>query len=249
MHTLARSTLATSGVLLSWAAASSLVKSPLFPGPIAVFHSAAALTHDGSLPVAIATTLCRLAFGYGVALAAGVPFGIFVARSSPAVRGAISPLLLGASSVPSICWLPLAILWFGLGEAAIQSVVILGALVPIAMSTESAVRHAPPRVEQAARAMGARGVRVLVVVALSALPGILAGAKVGWTFALRALMAAELLFVSGGLGQMLETGRDMGDTTIVLAVVVVLLLLARASEKLFFAPMDRAIARRWGVAT
>jgi NitT/TauT family transport system permease protein len=207
------------------------------------------LARDGTLPVAILTTLARLLVGYGTALAFGVPLGVLVARSGPAVRRAVSPLLLGASSVPSICWLPLAILWFGLSEGAIQSVVVLGALVPIAMATESAVRHAPPRIEQAARAMGAKGARVLVVVVASALPGILSGAKVGWTFALRALMAAELLFVSGGLGQLLETGRDTGDTAIVLGVVVVLLVLARASEQMLFAPIDRAIARRWGVLT
>jgi NitT/TauT family transport system permease protein len=81
----------------------------------------------------------------------------------------------------------------------------------------------------------------------AALPGILGGAKVGWTFALRSLMAGELLFVSGGLGQLLETGRDLGDTALVLAVVVVIVLLGRASEAVLFSPVDRAIARRWGV--
>jgi NitT/TauT family transport system permease protein len=88
---------------------------------------------------------------------------------------------------------------------------------------------------------------MLTVTLPAALPGILGGAKVGWTFALRSLMAGELLFVSGGLGQLLETGRDLGDTALVLAVVVVIVALGRASEVLLFARADRAIARRWGV--
>ena len=73
------------------------------------------------------------------------------------------------------------------------------------------------------------------------------GLKLGWSFAWRALMAGELLFVSGGLGQLLETGRDLGDTSLVLAVVVVIVILGRASEVLLFSRLDRAIARRWGV--
>ena len=82
----------------------------------------------------------------------------------------------------------------------------------------------------------------------AALPGILTGAKMGWTFALRSLMAGELLFVSGGLGQLLETGRDLADTGLVLGVVAVIVLLSRASDRLLFGPVERVVARRWGTA-
>jgi NitT/TauT family transport system permease protein len=202
---------------------------------------------DGTLPRAIATSGARLAVGYGAALALGVPLGISLARSR-IVKESISPIVLGLSSVPSICWLPLAILWFGLSEWAIQVVVVLGAALPIAVATENAVRHVPPSIERAARTMGAKGPRLMLTVTLpAALPGILGGAKVGWTFALRSLMAGELLFVSGGLGQLLETGRDLGDTALVVSVVVVIVVLGRASELVLFSPIDRAIARRWGV--
>jgi NitT/TauT family transport system permease protein len=81
------------------------------------------------------------------------------------------------------------------------------------------------------------------------MPGILTGAKMGWTFALRSLMAGELLFVSGGLGQLLETGRDLADTALVLGIVAVIVVLSRASERVLFGPVERAIARRWGTAT
>jgi NitT/TauT family transport system permease protein len=176
-----------------------------------------------------------------------VPMGIALARAR-IVKETLGPIVLGLSSVPSICWLPLAILWFGLSEGAIQLVVVLGAALPIAVATENSVRHVPPTIERAARTMGARGARLMLTVTLpAALPGILGGAKLGWTFALRSLMAGELLFVSGGLGQLLETGRDLGDTALVLAVVVVIVTLGRASEVLLFSRADRAIARRWGV--
>jgi NitT/TauT family transport system permease protein len=230
-----------------WAAASELAHSPLAPGPVDVARSILAGVRDGTLVRALVTTSARLIVGYGIALSLGIPLGTALARS-PFVKQSLGPVVMGLSSVPSICWLPLAILWFGLSELAIQLVVVMGAALPVAMATENAVRHVPPPIERAARTMGARGARLMLTVTLpAALPGILGGAKLGWTFALRSLMAGELLFVSGGLGQLLETGRDLGDTALVLAVVVVIVVLGRASESLLFARADREVARRWGV--
>jgi NitT/TauT family transport system permease protein len=234
-------------LVVIWAAASEIARTPLAPGPVAVGAAIAAGVRDGTLLRALVTSTARLVAGYVVALLLGVPLGIALARST-LVKQTVGPIVLGLGSVPSICWLPLAILWFGLSEWAIQLVVVLGASLPVAVATENSVKHVPPSIERAARTMGARGARLMITVTLpAALPGILGGARVGWTFALRSLMAGELLFVSGGLGQLLETGRDLGDTALVLAVVVVIVGLGRASELLLFARADRAIARRWGV--
>lgn len=243
-----RSALTATILVAIWAAASEVADSTLLPGPVDVARALAQAFTGGVLVRAVAVSVARLLFGYAVALAAGVPLGLVLGRS-PAVKRAFGPLLLGLASVPSICWLPLAIVWFGLSEAAIQVVIVLGAALPITLSTESAVRQLPPSIERAALTMGARGSRMLVRVLLpAALPGILTGAKIGWTFALRSLMAGELLFVSGGLGQLLETGRDLADTALVLAVVAVIVVVSRASERVLFSPVERVIARRWGTA-
>jgi len=235
------------GLIAIWGAASSFAATPLAPGPLEVGASILAVVHDGSLPRAIATSALRLAFGYTLSLVLGVPLGVALARSR-LVKETLGPLVLGLGSVPSICWLPIAILWFGLSETAIQVVVVLGAVLPIAVATDNAVRNVPAQFEKAARTMGAHGLRLMLTVTLpAALPGILGGAKLGWTFALRSLMAGELLFVSGGLGQLLETGRDLGDTALVLAVVVAIVVLGRLSELALFARAEREIARRWGV--
>jgi NitT/TauT family transport system permease protein len=232
-----------------WAAASRLAASPLFPGPLDVARSLAAAAAAGTLVRAVVTSALRLLVGYAIAILTGVPLGLMLARSD-ATKRAIGPLLLGLSSVPSICWLPLAIVWFGLSEAAIQVVIVLGAALPITLAAESAVRQLPPTIERAARTMGAKGPTLIFRVLLpAAMPGILTGAKMGWTFALRSLMAGELLFVSGGLGQLLETGRDLADTALVLGIVAVIVVLSRVSERLLFGPLERAIARRWGTAT
>ena len=232
--------------MAAWALASSLAASALFPGPLPVAAAVVEGVRNGTLPSALALTLARLLAGYTAAMVLGIPLGLGLARIAP-LREAVGPLVFGLSAVPSICWLPLAILWFGLSEWAIQLVVILGAMLPIAVATESSVRTIPPVIHRAARTMGASGARLLFEVTLpAAFPGILGGAKLGWTFALRSLMAGELLFVSGGLGQLLETGRDLGDTALVLAVVLVIVLLGRASEALLFARLDGVVTRRWG---
>jgi len=242
-----RGLLALAILVSLWAAAAEVAHTPLAPGPLAVGRALLAGVHDRTLVHALLTSVARLAVGYVLALAIGIPLGCALARSR-LVEQTVGPIVLGLGSVPSICWLPLAILWLGLSEWAIQLVVVLGAALPIAVATDNAVRHVPPSIERAARTMGARGARLMLTVTLpAALPGILGGAKVGWTFALRSLMAGELLFVSGGLGQLLETGRDLGDTALVVAVIVVIVALGRASEALLFARADRAIARRWGV--
>jgi NitT/TauT family transport system permease protein len=236
-------------LVATWAAASRLAASALFPGPLDVARSLSAALVAGTLLRAVATSAVRLVVGYAIALLAGIPLGLLLARSDGTKR-AVGPLLLGLSSVPSICWLPLAIVWFGLSEAAIQVVIVLGAALPVTIATESAVRQLPPTVERAALTMGARGPTLLFRVLLpAAMPGIVTGAKMGWTFALRSLMAGELLFVSGGLGQLLETGRDLADTALVLGIVAVIIVLSRASERVLFGPLERVIARRWGTAT
>jgi len=235
-------------LVVVWAAASEAARTPLAPGPVAVARALLEGVRDGTLVRAIAISCLRLGLGYAVALGLGGPLGIALARAR-VVRQVVGPVVLGLGSVPSICWLPLAILWFGLSEWAIQLVVVLGAALPVAVSTENSVRHVPPSIERAGRTMGAHGLRLMLAVTLpAALPGILGGAKVGWTFALRSLMAGELLFVSGGLGQLLETGRDLGDTALVVSVVVVIIALGRLSDVLLFSRLDRAIALRWGVA-
>src|SRR5688500_2665212 len=148
-----------------------------------------------------------------------------LARSETA-RRTVGLLLTGLQALPSICWLPLALLWFGLSERAIFFVVLMGSVLSIATATEAGVRSVPPVYVRAARSMGARGFTLYrTVVFPAALPQILTGAKLGWSFAWRSLMAAELLYVSGGLGQMLTMARELHDMALVMAVMVVIVAL------------------------
>jgi NitT/TauT family transport system permease protein len=219
----------------------------LFPGPIAVLDSAAHQIQDGRLPAAAARSLARLVQGFAISAAIGVPLGIALARSA-LVRGAVRPFVLGMQALPSICWLPLAILWFGLSEVAILFVVVMGSLLAIAIATEDAVQSVDPLLLRAAGTLGIRSLRFHLGVLLpAALPGILTGLKLGWSFAWRALMAGELLFVAGGLGQLLQQGRELLDAAAVMAVMASIVVIGLAVDRVVFRVLEGRVRRRWGL--
>lgn len=236
-------------LVVLWALASRFGPWPhhLLPGPVAVARSLAFLTTDGELAQAAARSLSRLARGYALSVAVGVPLGVVLARL-PWVRQALRPLVTGLQALPSICWLPLALLWFGLTDGAILFVVVMGSVLAVTIAVEDGVRGVDPLLLRAAGTLGIRGVRFYGGVLLpAALPGIVTGLKLGWSFAWRALMAGELLFVSGGLGQLLTMGRELMDVAQVMAVMVAIIALGVAVDRLLFQPVERRVRRRWGL--
>ncbi|HXU73690.1 MAG TPA: ABC transporter permease, partial [Polyangia bacterium] len=231
-----------------WEAASrlGLWRSWVFPSPAAIGRSFWAGVVDGTIPRGVFTSMRRLVVGYLVSLCGGVGLGLLLARSRP-LRESIGTVVTGLQALPSICWLPLALLWFGLSETAILFVVVAGSLLAITVATEAGVSNVPPLYVRAARTMGARGATLYLRVILpAALPAILSGMRLGWTFAWRSLMAGELLFVSGGLGQLLATGRELGDMARVMAVMVAIVTLGLVTEVLFFKQLDARVREVWG---
>jgi NitT/TauT family transport system permease protein len=239
------------GLLLLWAAVSSLPGMPAyrFPGPGAIAGAFAGLWHRGELGPALAGSLRRMAFGYGISLVAGVATGLLL-TASRTLDATLGVLLLGLQTLPSICWLPVAILWFGLGEPAILFVVIAGAFLAVATAARDGFKRVPPELLRAGRCLGATGIGLWVRVVLpAATPALLTGAKLGWAFAWRALMAGELLGAgTAGLGQTLTLARELNDLPRVFAVMAVIMMLGLVADKGLFSPAERAVARRWGTA-
>jgi NitT/TauT family transport system permease protein len=214
---------------------------------VAVAWSIGQLFMDGRLGAATGRSLSRLAQGYAISASIGVPLGIAMARSA-LVQQLLRPAVLGLQALPSICWLPLAVLWFGLSETAILFVVVMGSLLAIAISTEDGVSGIDPVLLRAAGTLGIRGPRfVLGVLLPAALPGILTGLKLGWSFAWRALMAGELLFVAGGLGQLLSQGRELLDAAQVMGVMVWIVGIGIAVDQVVFRILEVRVRRRWGL--
>lgn len=236
-------------LVLIWEAVVVAAKVPpfLFPGPLDVAQSIRELLLHQELFPAVAASMRRMAIGYSFSLAGGVLVGMLLAASRLADE-TLGSLLLGLQTLPSICWLPVAILWFGLGEAGILFVVVAGAFLAVASSARDAFRNLPPVLFRAGRTLGATGRGLWFRVALpAAAPALLSGAKLGWSFAWRSLMAGELLSAGApGLGQMLTMGRELNDLPRVAAVMVVIMILGRTVDRFVFGPAEAAVAARWG---
>ncbi|KWX09388.1 sulfate ABC transporter permease, partial [Carbonactinospora thermoautotrophica] len=169
------------------------------------------------------------------------------------LRTAIGPVLSGLQSLPSVAWVPAAIIWFGLSDATIYTVVLLGAVPSIANGLVAGLDQVPPLFLRVGRTLGARGLASVRHVLLpAALPGYVAGLKQGWAFSWRSLMAAELIAISPdlgpGLGQLLEVGRELSDMSLVVAAILLILLVGIGIELFVFAPVERRILHGRGLA-
>ena len=235
-------------LLLAWEglARSGIWPSFLFAGPVDVATSLFSNIQNGVLLTAILTSVARLAVGYFVSVVLGVSLGMFIGLNRYA-KETLGSLALGLQALPSVCWIPLALLWFGLSETAMYFVVIMGALFSIILGVEAGVKNTPPVYLKAARNMGASGVNLAMRVVLpAALPSIITGLKQGWTFAWRSLMAAELLYVTVSLGSLLEESRQTIEVPQMFSVMVIIIIVGVLIDSSIFAPLERAVRLRWG---
>jgi NitT/TauT family transport system permease protein len=158
-------------------------------------------------------------------------------------------LLVSLQSLPSICWLPLAVLWFGLTEKAILFVVVMGSLLSVTIAMEDGRKQMPRIYGMAGRNLGAKRFKLFWYVLLPAsLPFILNGLKQGWAFAWRSLISGEMIFVSLGLGQQLMMGRDLNDMNLVIAVMLLIIAIGYMVDGLVFRTAERRLQQRWGLA-
>lgn len=223
----------------------------LLPGPVDVFAELWRRTLDGSLVEATFVTLQRGASGFALALVIGVIAGSLVARIR-VLRAAFGSFITGLQTMPSVAWVPLAILLFPFsGEQAIFFVVVLGAAPSIANGLISGVDQIPPLWLRAGHVLGARGLSLYRHVILpAALPNFVAGLKQGWAFAWRSLMAGELIVTAAGhssLGHTLQISRDLGDAHGLLATMIIILAVGILVDSLIFGQIEQALLRRRGL--
>lgn len=239
------------GLLVLWqlAHSSGFFDQLTLPSPLDAFQALGGAVSEGRLGTALGRSLIRLAVGFGAAIAVGSATGLLMVASAFAHRS-VGSLVSGLQSLPSISWLPLAILWFGLNERAVVFVVFMGAFPAVALATSNGLRQVPPLMERAGRTLGARGWSLYRrVVFPAAIPAYVGGLQQGWAFAWRSLMAGELIATGGlGLGQMLEQARQRLDTAEVFGVMIVIVLVGMTVDLLIFGTLDRRIRRRRGLS-
>ena len=220
----------------------------IFPSPIQVAEDLYFGFADGGIFYGIGTSMMRLMVGLSIAIGGGLLLGIFMARYET-VNQTIGSLVLGLQSIPSIAWVPLAILWFGLTDAGIIFVTAIGAIFAVAINSYTAVKNINPTIIAAARNMGAKGTQLVSSVLIpAAFPYMIAGFKQGWAFAWRGLIGAELLFSFLGLGFLLNVGRQLNDVSQVIAIMIVIMGIGIAVDGIIFKRVERKVMSRWGLS-
>ena len=221
----------------------------MVPSPLSVAEYIAGAIRDGTLGHAALVTMRRLVVGYALGVIFGLPLGLLTARFK-FCEDTLGVIALGLQTLPSVCWVPLALLWFGQTEAAMMFVVIMGTLWSVVIATDNGVRNVPPIYARAAQTMGSNRWHTWVWVKLPAsLPFVVSGMKQGWAFAWRSLMAAEVyvtILTGFGLGHLLHYGRELHAMDQVIAIMLVIIVIGLLADKVLFSPWERFLHRRWG---
>jgi taurine transport system permease protein len=237
-------------VALWWGvAATEVFPRAFFPGPLEVAQGFATLTYKGILPAYLEDSIGRLAVGAACGVALGIPLGLLVGLSRAAHK-ALWPILLFFQAIGDIAWLPLLLIWFGFGLTTMTFVIVYTVIFPVVFNTALGVRSIPPELFRAAWSLGASRLRVLVEVILpGALPNIMTGLRNGLGYGWRALIAAEIIVGTSGIGFMMFDARRAGSAMEIVLGMIVLGLLWYVVDAWILAPIERATGQRWGLIT
>lgn len=223
-----------------------LYKAYAVPSPVGVFKRFVELSNSGSIWKALFNSLGRGIEGYLIAILIGLTLGILINKFKYLQKN-LRPILLGIQTLPSVCWVPFSILWFGLTNKAILFVVIMGSAFGIAISIDNAIKNVQPIYKKAALTMGANEIQLYRHVILpAALPELVSGLKQGWSFAWRALMSGEVMTTSIGLGQTLIMGRDLADIDQVMLVMLMIVIVGVIIDKLLFTNIEKSLLKKRG---
>lgn len=217
------------------------------PSPLGVWERFVELCQDGTLWEAIGNSLLRGIAGFAIAVVIGVILGLLINHFQYLQKN-LKPFVLGVQTLPSVCWVPFSILWFGLSTQAILFVVVMGSALSIAISVDNAIKNVQPIYIKAALTMGAsRRQLYWNVIFPASLPELVSGLKQGWSFAWRALMAGEVMTTSIGLGQTLIMGRDLADINQVMLVMLVIIVVGMLIDKCIFSVIEKRLLTKRGL--
>ena len=196
-------------------------------------------------------SLSVLAMGYGIGLLTAAVFTT-LAVSTRAGTDLLSTLTAMFNPLPAIALLPLALLWFGLGAKSLVFVIVHSVLWAVALNTHSGFTAVSPTLRMAGQNCGLKGISfVMLLLVPAAFPSILTGLKIGWAFAWRTLIAAELVFGassrSGGLGWFIFENRNQLETPSVFAGLLTVILIGLVVESVIFRTLENMTVRRWGM--
>ena len=224
-----------------------LVSAMFLPPPTDVARTAWELARDGSLWINILASLGRVLLGVAVSVPLAVGLGVLVAlnrRLAPVVE----PIVSFFNALSGIAWLPLAITWFGLGWASVTFIMFNTIFFLVFFNTLVGVRTVPRIFENAVRTMGGSRLHVIFQVLIpGALPSIVTGIRMSIGFGWRALIAAEMIATSTGLGFLIYNAANFHQSDTILVGILTIGLLWLATDRLVLQPLERRTIERWGL--
>ncbi|MFN9775488.1 MAG: ABC transporter permease [Burkholderiales bacterium] len=238
-------------LVAAWWITSALEVFPkaFFPGPVEVAKSFVELVRKGILPEYLADSVGRLAVGAAVGIAIAIPLGVLIGTSRRA-HTALWPVLLFFQAVGDIAWLPILLIWFGFGLTTMTFVIVYTVLFPVVLNTVLGIRSVPTDLVRAARSLGASPARVVWEVLLpGALPNVMTGLRNGLGYGWRALIAAEIIVGTSGIGFLMFDARRAGSVVEIMLGMVILGALWYVVDAWVLAPIERATGQRWGMVT
>jgi len=195
----------------------------------------------------ILQSLRRVLLGYILAVFVGILAGIAIARYKE-LDNTLGASLTALQSIPSVAWVPLALLWFGISEAAALFIVVLEAFIPCALGVRTGVLTIPKEIIRAAQCLGSRYFDLYVRVIFPAIiPQLVSSLRLSWAFAWRALIAGELFITGLGIGQTLELGRSLADMSQVLSMILIVAILGFLTDNVFFRAVEKKVNSIWGL--
>ncbi len=213
----------------------------LLPPPEKVIVSVVEMFASGYLEKHILVSLLRVVKGFLLAVFIGVPMGILMGSNRHA-KNYLNILFRLFSPIPGVAWIPLAILWFGLGDSAAIFIITMGSISPIIVNTMQGVDDVDPNLRQALLTMGASRWQIITkCVVPSIVPYMISGFRLGLGFAWRVLIAAEMVGVPDGLGYVLNTGRSTGRTEVTVVTILLLGVIMILMEEVLFMPLEKKV--------
>ena len=206
---------------------------------------------SGELPIKSWVSIKVLLQGYGIGLVLALLITVF-AMATQIGSDLLETLTAMLNPLPAIALLPIALIWFGLGNASIIFVLVHAVMWPIALNTHSGFLAVSNTLRMVGRNYGLSGIRYVVKILIpAAFPSILSGLKIGWAFAWRTLIAAELVFGttsgSGGLGWFIYENKNVLDISAVFAGLFTVILIGLLVENLIFNTVEQRTIRKWGM--
>jgi len=206
--------------------------------------------YERPLIQAVLASSARLVVGFAVSIVIGGLIGLACWRYKW-FDEFLGPLLLGLQTLPSVCWVPLAVLIMGFRETAILFVLVIGSFSAIAIALRDGLKAIPPLYQQAGRMMGAYGAKLYVHVLLPAsLPALATSLRQGFSFAWRSLMGGELILslTPYGLGHRLDIARTLSAVETVVGLLVIMIVIGMLADRLVFGVIQKRVARRFGLS-